>query len=67
MAEQPVVAAAPAVNGLLGVAHVEERAVRILDDFVDQITDRGPLHVAGVLELIEQPVVQVAVEPVVDV
>jgi len=65
--EEAVVAAAPAIDRLLDVAHVEEGAGVVLHDLVDQIRQRLPLAVAGILELVEQPVVEPAVEAVVDV
>ena len=67
--EQPGVATAPAVYGLLGVTNVEETALpaAVLQYLVGQVAQHFPLQIAGVLELVEQPVVELAVEPVIDV
>ena len=63
--EKPRIAAAPLVDGLLDVAHVEQRAVAvgILENFVHQVFDDGPLEQRGVLEFVEQPVAEAGVEP----
>ena len=64
--EQPGIAAAPLVNGLLLIADAKERALTawILHHLVDEIFHRPPLYGAGVLKFIEQPVVKLAVQAV---
>ena len=66
--EQPGVAAAPGIDRLLHVADLEKAPFfrRVLDGFVDQVRDDVPLHVVGILKLVEQPVVILGIESVVD-
>ena len=67
-AEDARVAAAPLVDGLLGVADVEQRAVAvgILDDFVEEVFDDRPLDEGRVLEFIEEPMEEAGVEAAID-
>ena len=67
-AEDSRVTAAPLVDGLLGVADVEQGAVAVgvLDDLVDEILDDGPLDEGGVLEFIEEPMEEAGVESAVE-
>ena len=53
------VASTPSVDGLFGVAYLEEGALtgRILDGFVDEIFNDGPLQMRGVLKFIEEPMI----------
>lgn len=62
--EEAVVAAAPEVEALFGVAHVEEGAFAggVLYDFVDEVLHDGPLGAAGVLKFVEEPMVEAGVE-----
>ena len=62
--EEAVVAAAPEVEALLGVAHVEEGAFAggVLHDFVDKVLHDGPLGTAGVLKFVKEPMVEAGVE-----
>lgn len=62
--EEAVVAAAPEVEALFGVADVEEGAFAggVLYDFVDEVLHDGPLGAAGVLEFVEEPMVEAGVE-----
>ena len=62
--EKPRITTAPAVDGLLGVADVEERASAsiTLDHLVDEIAQRVPLQSAGVLKFIKQPVIIRAIQ-----
>ena len=66
--EEARVAAAPGVDRLLHVPDLEERALlrNVLHRFVNQWFDDGPLQVAGVLELVEEPVVVASIEAVID-
>ena len=63
--KQAVVAVAPEVEALLGVADVEKGSLTgvVLHDLVDQVGHDFPLWAASILELIEQPVVKLTVEP----
>ncbi len=62
--EEAVVAPAPEVEALLGVAHVEEGTLTglVLHDFVDEVLHDRPLGSAGVLKFVEEPMVKTAVE-----
>ena len=62
------VTTAPCVDSLLDVSDLEEGALvrGVLNGFVDQVLDDGPLRVVGILKLIEQPVVIACVETVID-
>ena len=54
VAEKLGVAAAPGVDRLFDVAHLEERtfAGEVLHRFIDEVLDDRPLHVGGVLKLV---------------
>ena len=56
----------PGVDRLLGVAHVEERtlATAVLDHLVDEGSEHLPLHPARVLELVEEPVIELCIESI---
>ena len=62
--KEAVVSAAPEVEALFGVADVEEGAFAggVLYDFVDEVFDDGPLGTAGVLEFVEEPMIEAGVE-----
>ena len=62
------VRAAPGEDALLLIADGEERACAflILDGFVAEIVEHAPLHAAGVLEFIEQPVGVAGIEAVIN-
>ena len=64
--EESGVTSSPRVDRLLGVTHVEERPLpsAVLDHLVDEGTEHLPLDPAGVLELIEEPVIELRIEPV---
>ena len=66
VAEQLAVAGAPFVEALLQVADHEDASVfvRLADDFADVALEHGELLGAGVLEFIEQPVLDGAVQAV---
>ncbi len=61
--------AAPAIDGLLNVTDVKETACpgTVLQNLIDQIFNSLPLRETGVLELIDQPMVMMTVQPVIDV
>ena len=67
--EKRRITASPLVDRLLGVSDAKERSLslRILYHFIDEVLHHAPLHSAGVLKFIEQPVVERAVESVFDV
>ena len=69
LSEEAGIPAAPAVNRLLHIADVEQAALAtgILQDFIYEVGERFPLQIAGILKLIEQPVVESAVKTVIDV
>ncbi|MEI7990866.1 MAG: hypothetical protein WCH93_00385, partial [Actinomycetota bacterium] len=62
------IAAAPRVDRLLGIPDIEERAGSsgILDDLINKRGEDVPLRAAGILKLVEHPVVVPGVEPVAD-
>ena len=64
LVEEAVVAPAPEVEALLGVAYVEEGTLTgiVLHDLVDEVLQDCPLGTAGVLEFVEEPMVETAVE-----
>ena len=64
--EQIRIPASPGVDGLLCVAHIEKRAslLGIHDHFVDEGFQNFPLGSAGVLKLIEKPVVEFLVDAI---
>ena len=62
--EQMRIAAAPAINGLLHIAHAEKGPIRILYRLIHQILHHPPLRRAGVLKFIQQPMIKRAVEPI---
>jgi len=66
--KKPGVAAPPAVDGLLDVTYLEERAVLgdVLYHLVDKGLYDGPLQVAGILKLVQEPVVEAAIKTVVN-
>ena len=66
--EEPGVPTPPAIDRLFDIPDHKEAAGSgsILDHLVDEVFDGKPLQPAGVLELVEQPVVDPAVEPVVE-
>ena len=61
-------AAAPTIDRLLRVADVEEGALAagVHNDLFDEGAKHGPLGAAGVLKLVEQPVVEALVDAVGD-
>ena len=63
--KQHRIPAAPRVDGLLYVAHTEKTpsAGRILYGFIDQIPEHAPLAKARVLKFVEQPVVNLGIQP----
>ena len=67
--EKRRITASPLVYRLLGVSDAKERSLslRILHHLINEILHHAPLHRAGVLKFIEQPVVERAVESVFDV
>ena len=69
LAKELGVAPAPPVDGLLDISNVEEAALAaaILQDLIGEIPKDLPLQIAGVLELVEQPMVESAVQTIVNV
>ena len=67
--EQRRIAASPLINRLLGITHAKQRSLplRILHHFVNQVFENAPLHPACVLKFIQQPMVELAVETILDV
>ena len=64
--EELRIASPPGVDRLLGVPHIEERTLppAVLDHLVDKGTQDLPLDPAGVLKLVQEPVVELRIEPV---
>ena len=62
--EQMRIAAAPAIDGLLHIAHAEKGTIRILYRFIQQILHHAPLRRAGILKFIQQPMIKRPIEPV---
>jgi hypothetical protein len=66
--EQSRIALAPGKDRLFDITHIEEAALPrgILHHLIDQVLEHRPLARARVLEFIEQPVVDLRIEPEVD-
>ena len=61
--EEADLTAAPRVDRLFFITYYENRRFIVRDAFLDQRQQGVPLHAAGVLELVEQPVAVVGIEP----